>query len=713
VAFEIFTGNVPFRGETPIATIFKHLQEPPPLEGLQAEGLPARAVPVLRKALAKSADDRFVTAAEMVEALKRARAEFLSRPATATGPAVTMGATALGAQPQEAPNQGMPTPVPTNVPTAVRTAVSPAAAQVTEIRSKAAIERERKERERVQELKTACDGMEAALGRGTPDEAAAILAQAQADLGDTDPLPAYAARIEGARRQAAVHQLLRQATAQLRGQNFDEAQRLAEQAQQQDPSNAQARNLLDQVTTSRTRQAEEARHAAEEERRRAEETRQREEAARRAQDEEKRRADAEKKRAAEERRRAEEARQREEAARRAQELEAKRVEEERSRAEAAQRKAEAIAAAVAGVEGLIVRGDFDGASRAATEAVRAHGKLDSLQELPARIEAARRQAQEAATRQILDRAETLAASQRFDEAIQALREALRREPGHAQAKTALAKLEEQQKAQELARSVAALNLLVSHGHLEQARSELLAAEKTFGKNDALKRLRKGLQDLEKKQAAAAAAVQAERTEFQPRPSLEPLVAAEPARLAAEVLRPAAQATRPAARPASSGPSLGLYVALSVVVVALTGGGLGWWLAHREEVPPSPAPSVEPDISPSTDTAETRSSLPTPSPIPPPDLAPATGSGLLIVDALPWGEVTAVLDSNGKRHTLGDSPFTPFVLGLPPGEYKISIKGPDSRQPIALTATIKDAAVERKMAEFRRIDADDYLKRAGF
>src|SRR5262245_43016597 len=39
VTYEIFTGRVPFHGETPISTILKHLHDPPPLEGPQATGI--------------------------------------------------------------------------------------------------------------------------------------------------------------------------------------------------------------------------------------------------------------------------------------------------------------------------------------------------------------------------------------------------------------------------------------------------------------------------------------------------------------------------------------------------------------------------------------------------------------------------------------------------------------------------------------------------
>ena len=45
VVFEVFTGATPFRADTPLGTVLKHLNEPPPLEGPQATLLPAAVVP--------------------------------------------------------------------------------------------------------------------------------------------------------------------------------------------------------------------------------------------------------------------------------------------------------------------------------------------------------------------------------------------------------------------------------------------------------------------------------------------------------------------------------------------------------------------------------------------------------------------------------------------------------------------------------------------
>jgi serine/threonine protein kinase len=73
VIYEIFTGQVPFRGETPISTILKHLNDPPPLDGPQAARIPAPLKAVLRRCLAKDPAGRYPTARAVGEALRDAQ----------------------------------------------------------------------------------------------------------------------------------------------------------------------------------------------------------------------------------------------------------------------------------------------------------------------------------------------------------------------------------------------------------------------------------------------------------------------------------------------------------------------------------------------------------------------------------------------------------------------------------------------------------------
>ncbi len=110
VVFEAFTGQVPFHGDTPIITLFKHLEEPPPLTGPRARLLPHAAVPVLARMLAKAPADRYATAGDIIEALRQARTEAfpesLATPAPFAAPAMPDMPSGVVARP------AMPTPLP-------------------------------------------------------------------------------------------------------------------------------------------------------------------------------------------------------------------------------------------------------------------------------------------------------------------------------------------------------------------------------------------------------------------------------------------------------------------------------------------------------------------------------------------------------------------------------------------------------------------------
>jgi serine/threonine-protein kinase len=141
ITYELFTGKVPFRAETPLATILKQLQEPPPLDGPDAAALPQALKPVLARALAKGAGERYGTVQEMAVALREA---LSAAPAVAAAPAphvapeppadvrprsgdtlsataATLGRTQGGALPTQPP------PPPTQPAPPMRQAVAPPA----------------------------------------------------------------------------------------------------------------------------------------------------------------------------------------------------------------------------------------------------------------------------------------------------------------------------------------------------------------------------------------------------------------------------------------------------------------------------------------------------------------------------------------------------------------------------------------------------------
>jgi eukaryotic-like serine/threonine-protein kinase len=72
VLYEMLTGQLPFIADTPVATLFKHIQEPPPALSLLAPHLPAAAEAVLCQALAKRPEERFTTAGQLAAAFAQA-----------------------------------------------------------------------------------------------------------------------------------------------------------------------------------------------------------------------------------------------------------------------------------------------------------------------------------------------------------------------------------------------------------------------------------------------------------------------------------------------------------------------------------------------------------------------------------------------------------------------------------------------------------------
>jgi branched-chain amino acid transport system substrate-binding protein len=78
IFYEMVTGRVPYVAETPIAVVFKHIQDPLPSARKLNPNLTESVELVLLKALAKNPEDRYQTAEDFVEAIQRAIPEGVS-----------------------------------------------------------------------------------------------------------------------------------------------------------------------------------------------------------------------------------------------------------------------------------------------------------------------------------------------------------------------------------------------------------------------------------------------------------------------------------------------------------------------------------------------------------------------------------------------------------------------------------------------------------
>jgi eukaryotic-like serine/threonine-protein kinase len=85
VLYEMLTGEVPFRGETPVAVAMRHVREEVPDVQLLRPAVSAATASVLDRAVAKDLADRYSDAAGMVAALEEVLAIEAARSGQATG----------------------------------------------------------------------------------------------------------------------------------------------------------------------------------------------------------------------------------------------------------------------------------------------------------------------------------------------------------------------------------------------------------------------------------------------------------------------------------------------------------------------------------------------------------------------------------------------------------------------------------------------------
>ncbi len=93
-----------------------------------------------------------------------------------------------------------------------------------------------------------------------------------------------------------------------------------------------------------------------------------------------------------------------------------------------------------------------------------------------------------------------------------------------------------------------------------------------------------------------------------------------------------------------------------------------------------------------------------------DLSP----GVLVIDALPWGEVVSlenpVLEEAPPLHP---SRFTPVTLRVPPGEYRITVRYPPTGQTEERVVEVtSDAQIEERI-RFTDFDGDNYFEQIGW
>jgi tRNA A-37 threonylcarbamoyl transferase component Bud32/tetratricopeptide (TPR) repeat protein len=368
-----------------------------------------------------------------------------------------------------------------------------------------------------------------------------------------------------------------------------------------------------------------------------------------------------------------------------------------------EREKEAARAAGARIEKLVSEGQLERAEEALADALHRHGEREPLPAARRLLQQKQVERRDAAVKDRVGRAQVLEKAGRPAEAQDLLREALQLHPENQEVKKFLARVtaaiqkqvEEERRARDVAAAVQAVEQTIAGGDLRGAATLLSRHERELGA-EAFRPLRQRLKD-EERLAREKAREATLRVPTAPPPSREPAPSPPPV------------THRPGPVPAAPRPPIGLVAGVGGVAAVLV-VGLGAFLMLRSR--PTPPP-VELSPSPAMET-------PTPAPIvtanpaaasPAPDAA--LGSGTLALDALPWAEVMEVKDAAGKAWPLPASHFTPFSLTLPAGEYSITVRNPQAGGTVTRKARVRATASESLLVELRRVDAEDYFRRAGF
>ena len=184
---------------------------------------------------------------------------------------------------------------------------------------------------------------------------------------------------------------------------------------------------------------------------------------------------------------------------------------------------------------------------------------------------------------------------------------------------------------------------------------------------------------------------------QPSPTEPPPEPTKPATVSAASAATVVTTTTAAAKPRRTW-AVVIPIALVLLVFAIV------YLRRMSRKPEPVAPPVTSTVASTTSTvASTTTVTVTP---------PVIETGQLVINALPWGEVTSVTDSAGTERLKGGRVETPLMLSLPAGEYKVRLSNPNSKKNVVVDASVKPNEISRCEAELDRIDADAYVAGIG-
>jgi hypothetical protein len=85
------------------------------------------------------------------------------------------------------------------------------------------------------------------------------------------------------------------------------------------------------------------------------------------------------------------------------------------------------------------------------------------------------------------------------------------------------------------------------------------------------------------------------------------------------------------------------------------------------------------------------------------------TGTLVIEAAPWGTVTAIRAENGREQAVPPQASTPLSIALPEGTYQITVTGPDSKAATINAHVAVGGIAVAPMARFDAVTVEQYFE----
>ncbi len=95
-------------------------------------------------------------------------------------------------------------------------------------------------------------------------------------------------------------------------------------------------------------------------------------------------------------------------------------------------------------------------------------------------------------------------------------------------------------------------------------------------------------------------------------------------------------------------------------------------------------------------------------------ASALSPGTLAIDAAPWAEIVHLENpAADEPPVISPSRFTPVVLSLPPGEYRVTLRCPPTGREEERVVKVESDLRADLRVNFEDLDAEQYFERMGW